>query len=113
MSKQRQERQQIKTRSQSKKQKRDQILDGLNLSRNGEYVKLDDNLLKRLKSQQQEEEIERPNPFENNPEFLETIKNGTPVTMEFLQECSRIIKEDPDAVKMADMIGNFPVDWLA
>ena len=90
MSKQRQERQerrQMETRSQSKKQKRDQVLEGLNLSRNGEYVKLDDNLLKRLKSQQ-EQEIERPNPFENNPEFLETIKNGTPVTMEFLQECS-------------------------
>lgn len=102
---------QVKTRSQAKKKARDEFLEGLNLSQNGEYVKVDDNLLKRLKPE--EKEVERPNPFVNHPEFTDALQNGTPVTLDFLNECSQIIKDDPDAVKMADMIGNIPVDWLS
>ena len=95
------------------------LLDGLNLTKNGQYVKVDHNLFNRLKrleedgQGEQQEPIIRSNPFEDTPEFLETIRNGTPLTLDFLQQCSDERKLNPDAVKMGEMCANIPLDWLA
>ena len=89
------------------------LLDGLYLTQDG-FVKIDENLLQRLRPVSEiEMPIERRNPFENYQVFMETVSSGTPLTLEDLNEFSQTMRSNPDAVKMAEMIGNFPVDWLS
>ena len=90
------------------------ILAGLTFSRDGKHVKVDENLLRRLKSPSEMEiEVVRKNPFEECPIFLETMKSGSPLSMDFLEECSNLFRNNRESVKMAEMIGNIPLDWLA
>ena len=112
----------IKTRSQVKKRQRieqekqeakDHLFEGLQLTRTGQYVKVDENLLRRLKNPEEVVEEIHVNPFENSPEFMETLRNGTELSFEFLNQCSEYIQSDPDSRKMAEMVPNLPVDWLS
>jgi len=90
------------------------ILEGLTFSRDGKHVKVDENLLRRLKAPSDVEiEVVRKNPFEECPIFLETMKSGSPLSMDFLEECSNLFRNNRESVKMAEMIGNIPLDWLA
>lgn len=86
------------------------LLEGLTLSRDKKSVKVDEKLLSRLVPISEEPTI---NPFENSLIFLETMQNGKPLTLEFLQECSQTMKSNPDSVKMAEIIGNLPLDLVA
>ena len=92
-------------------EERDDILQGLTFTKNGKHVVVDEKLLARLMPEP--EPVIRSNPFENCPKFMETIKNGKNLTLEFLSECSSHHKMEPNSVKMAEMIGNIPIDWLA
>ncbi len=106
------------TRSQSKRKRvlqeeniEENFLEGLTVTNDGKSIVIDRNLLERLQAP-----VEKPiivNPFEDFPEFLEVLKNGKPLTLEFLEECSRIRKSDPESVKMSELIGTLPLDWLA
>jgi bleomycin hydrolase len=111
------------TRSQTKKPRiekekdvQEDVLQGLSVTKNGKFVKIDDSLLQRLSDGQNGEANAQQlkiNPFVNHPDFLQTIRNGTPITLEFLEQCSSIMSQNPDSMKMAEMVGNFPVDWLS
>jgi bleomycin hydrolase len=90
-----------------------EFLDGLTLSKNGKNIIIDENLLRRLKHPSEVEVFPKRNPLENSPTFLETMKEGTPLTLDFLTECSVERRDDPDAVRMGEIVGNLPVDWLA
>ena len=87
------------------------LLSGLTLTKNKKYIKIDENLLSRLNPEPIV--ITKANPFENFPEFLNAVKQATPLTVDFLNDCSTAFHQNPMAVKMAEMIGNFPIDWLA
>jgi len=83
------------------------LLEGLTFSRDGKHVKVDENLLRRLKSPSElEVEIVHKNPFQDCPVFLETIQKGSPLTMDFLQECSNTFRENSGSV------ANMPLDWI-
>ena len=88
------------------------ILNGLTLDQNGHIV-VDENLLSRLNPEPEPEQRIMKNPFEDCPMFISTIRNGTPLTLDFLEECSDYRKMNPDSVKMGEIIGNLPIDWLA
>nr|QBK91673.1 MAG: aminopeptidase [Pithovirus LCPAC302] len=87
-----------------------ELLDGLSMDGEG-YVKLDQNLIKRLKPK--ENEPKETNPFEDFPEFTNVLKLGSSVTLDFIQECSDRFNEDPFAQKMADILGNLPLELIA
>ena len=87
------------------------LLEGLQLTKDGKYVKLDEKLLNRLTPY--EEEIPKQNPFEKYPCFENTLQDGTGLTLDFLENCSQIMKADQDAMKMADIVGNLPLEWLS
>jgi bleomycin hydrolase len=90
------------------------ILDGLTFSRDGKHVKVDEKLLRRLKaSSEVEVEVIRKNPFQDCPVFLETIQTGSPLTMDFIQECSNAFNSNPDAVAKGNQLGTNPLDYLA
>ena len=89
----------------------EEILEGLTLSKNGKHVIVDEKLLARLLPPQPEQ-IQR-NPFEECPMFMETVRNGTPLTLDFLDNCSEYRKMNPHSVSMGEMIGVLPLDWLA
>lgn len=86
-----------------------QIFDGLETD--GDYVKINSDLIKRLKP------IEIPevriNPFENFPDFSEVLKDGTSITMQQLEKYSKKHQDSYDAVKMANLLGNLPIELLA
>lgn len=90
-----------------------EFLEGLTLTKNGKNIVIDENLLRRLKDPKEVEVYPKRNPLENSPTFLETMKKGTPLTLEFLSECSEERKEDFFGVRMGEMVGNLPIDWLA
>ncbi len=91
----------------------DILLQGLNFTSAGN-VKLDEKLLKRLKGEEGEVfEIKRPNPFANVPEFLEVMSEEKEVSLDFIDQCSEAFRADDNAVNMAEMIGNLPLEWLA
>jgi len=108
-----------KTQSKNKKmqtlvdaseEERDNILEGLTFTKNGTVV-VDEKLLARLLPEP-EPTIQR-NPFKECPMFMETIRNGTPLTLDFLSECSEDRKMNHHSVTMGEIIGNIPLEWLA
>lgn len=86
------------------------LLTGLSV-KNGEYIKIDENLLKRLKPVEPEPII--INPFKDSPEFTSILKDGTSLSIDTLDRYSRNHHDDPMAVKMADILGNLPIELVA
>ena len=93
-------------------QERDQFLEGLTFSKDGNII-VDEKLLERLQPAHAPEKQVFVNPFEEFPEFLEVLRNGTPITLDFLEECSRFRKFDKEGVRMGELIANIPIEWLA
>jgi len=88
-----------------------ELLDGLNFTSAGN-VRVDEALFKKLRGETETIPVVRSNPFREVPEFLNVI-NSEPVSLDFLKKCSEKFQKDADAVKMAEMIGNLPLEWLA
>ena len=86
------------------------LLTGLSV-KNGEYIKIDKNLLKRLKPVEPEPII--INPFKDSPEFTSILKDGTSLSIAMLDRYSKDHHDDPMAVKMADILGNLPIELVA
>lgn len=107
-----------------KKRVNQEVFEGLTLNRTGEYVKVDDELVKRLAVHQNSEEnggFENPrgpvgspptNPFREYPKFLEICQTGA-LTLDQLFQFRENLNSDSASTKMAEMIGNIPIDWLA
>lgn len=93
------------------------LLDGLSLVNDGEYIKVDDLLLKRLKpptkqSRSDDDIVKMLNKlFPDCPEFPQLLRNGKPITAEFIEETSSNLS--PEQRKMAEMTATLPIDWLA
>ena len=86
------------------------ILEGLSVE-NGEYVRIDENLIKRLKPA--EKEPVEINPFKDCLDFAVVLAKGTPLTHELLDKYSHKFHMNPMGIKMADMLGNLPIEFLA
>lgn len=94
----------------SLKRKRETMLKGLSIER-GKYVKIDDKLLKRLKPV--EEHRPKPSPFEKCEDFSSVMKEGSKITLGCIEKFSKNFNSDPVSVKMAEIIGNWPVELIA
>jgi bleomycin hydrolase len=112
-----------KRKNTDSKDKDDDLLTGLSLDKGGEYIKVDEKLLKRLK-QTQESELEKPKVlsdadimkilkdlFSDCPEYADIIKDGKPITTDTINQANK--KLGPEQRRMAEMTANIPVDWLA
>lgn len=89
----------------------DDILKGLEVD--GNYVKVDENLIKRLRNSEVPSEIIKSNPFENFPDFAEILRDGTPLTMNLIEKYSKKCNRNYEGMKMADLLGNYPIEFLA
>jgi len=92
------------------------LLDGLHVEDN--YVRIDSNLIKRLK--REEPEPEDPSEsvtsnlfmrFPDCPEYVDMLVNGTPVTKEELDQYAESI--DPNTRKIGEMVSTLPLEFLA
>ena len=90
----------------------DHLLSGLNLTSAGN-VRVDEVLLKKLRGDPIDPPNPPPNPLAHVPEFLDVMKPGKEVTSEDLDVWSKRFNKDKNAVNMAEMIGNLPLEWLA
>lgn len=117
------------TRSKSNKRKRDlsessedqqviidpSLLEGLSVEDN-QYIRIDSNLLKRLKPAE-------PIPvdpvfvlkklFSDCPEYADLLNGSRPITQDFITESSDKIKKNPWSRKLGEMVANLPLDFLA
>ena len=100
-----------RSRGQKRSRKNDEIFEGLDVNRTGEYVRVDDELIKRLGGADQQPE--QPNPLRDYPEFLQIVQKERALTLDQLDEYSQELNEDFLATKMGEMLGNLPVDYLA
>ena len=94
------------------------IVNDLQLAYGGKYVKLDENLIRQLKKAKRDQEVEdtRPppkNPFEHTPGMTQLLRDGKPLTVEQLQEYSASHHDDEFGCKMAEIIGNIPLEFIS
>jgi len=96
----------------------DDILKGLEVD--GNYVKVDENLIRRLKNSEvpPTEPVKDPSEtlleiFHNCPEYANMLSESKPVTKEFMEISSEHIAKNPWSKKMSEMIANLPLDFLA
>lgn len=108
-----------KSRSGTKRKSDNQdILQGLSIE-NDEFVRIDEKLIKRLKSidsiepVQEDPPAEHINPFEKCIDFFEALRNGSAITMDHLNKYSTAFHKNKMSVKMADLLGVLPVELLA
>ena len=92
-----------------------ELLDGLSVE-NGEYIKIDENLFKRLKPIEQtpiDPTIALNNLFQDCPEYVNFLSGSKPVTEEFIQEASDKINHNHWSKKMGEMVANLPLEFMA
>lgn len=91
------------------------IFDGLSIE-NNEFIRIDENLLKRLKPIEQIPEdplVGLQRTFTECPEYTTLLSSSTPITETFIKEASDTIKKNPWSRKMGEMVANLPVEYLA
>lgn len=91
------------------------LLEGLSIE-NDQYIRIDGNLLKRLKPAE-------PTPvdpivavetlFSECPEYVNLLTGSKPITNDFISESSDKIKRNPWSRKLGEMIANLPLEFLA
>ena len=96
----------------------DPVLEGLTIE-DGKII-VDEHVLKRLKRLKSLKETDQTppekttiNPFINYPDFSNVHNNGEPLSSELLQRYSDKFNNNPESVKMAEMMGNIPIDFLS
>lgn len=92
-----------------------EILEGLSVE-NGEYVKIDENLIKRLKPAEKEPEdpmVSIRKTFSECPEYADLLCNAQPVTKEFIDNASTKYSKNQWSKKMGEMVANIPLEFLA
>lgn len=111
----------MRTRSNTKGRKRirealheqDVDISDLTFTKDGKYVCVDSNLIKKLKKTDEPVvEPERPNPFEHLPEYTDVL-SSTQLNMNTMNKFSKRHNKNKNAKNMAEMIGNLPIDLLA
>ena len=91
------------------------LLTGLSVE-NGEYVKIDQNLLKRLKPADPEPVVPNvilKNMFIDCPEYANLLTESKPITNDFIEGASSKASRNHLGRKMAEMIANLPLEFLA
>lgn len=94
------------------------ILDGLTITKNGQYVKVDDILLKKLKQNNQtnipltDKDImdKLKNLYSDCPEYADTLNTNNRISESVMNKINKVTK---DTKKMSEMVGTIPLDWLA
>lgn len=97
----------------------DPILQGLHVEDN--FVKIDKNLLKRLKHAESTNDLIEPidpttqliQRFPDCPEYIDMIVNGTPVDTEELSQFQELSISNPWTQKMSEIVSNLPLEYLA
>ena len=91
------------------------LLSGLSVE-GGEYVRIDANLLKRLKPAEPEpvDPLTRlKDIFADCPEYADLLSESRPITQDFIDEASTKTNKNHWAKKMGEMVANLPLEFLA
>ena len=91
------------------------LLTGLSVE-NGGYVKIDENLLKRLKPAEPEPvdpSVILRDLFPDCPEYASMLYESRPITNDFITEASNKTNKNHWGKKMAEMVANLPLEFLA
>ncbi len=91
------------------------LLAGLSV-KNGEYVRIDQNLLKRLKPAEKEPVdpmVTLKDLFVDCPEYADLLSGSKPLTADFIAEASAKFGKNHWGKKMAEMVANLPLEFLA
>lgn len=100
-------------RSQNRKTEIPEELEGLEVQ--GEYIHIDENLLKRLKPAEKivDPLLNLQKLFTECPEYVTLLSESKPVTNEFIVSTSEQVNKNQQSKKMAEMVANLPLDFLA
>ena len=103
-------------RGRTKRSRQSKVLEGLEVE--GEYVRIDDNLIKRLKYQEPDQSEENDPTealnelFVDCPEYIDLL-GSSPITQDQIRHWSVKVRKNHWGKKMGEMISNLPLDYLA
>ncbi|GAG05299.1 unnamed protein product, partial [marine sediment metagenome] len=99
----------------------DQLLEGLEIDDG--YVKIDETLLKRLKRDDIDDEVESINQeqainrihelFNDAPEYADLLVNSEPLDKKTLETFSKQLAKNTAHKKTSEMVANIPLEFLA
>lgn len=89
-----------------------EIFDDLTLLDDGNYVLVDDRLLKKLKAVEPEDD-NTVNPFQDHPDYMRFIRETTSISSDFLKTCQNKSNNDQATCTMKELAGTVPIEILA